>query len=58
MYWVGVGVLWWIYLVWTQGYDRREAMETVEAWHNASVNGVEGALEALGAAIEALKHII
>ena len=42
--------------MWSQGNERREAIETVEAWHAAASNGVEGALEALGAAIQALKH--
>ena len=54
MYWVCIGVLWWAYLAWSQGCDRREAVETVEAWYAAANNGVEGALEALGTAIEAL----
>ena len=57
MYWLCVVVVWWAYLAWSQGNERREAIESVEAWHAAASDGVEGALEALGAAIETLKYV-
>jgi len=46
-------------VVWLQSRDQRwEAMEAVESWYEAVEKGNEGALEALGAAIEALKIVL
>ena len=57
--WVGLFCIWWACVVWIQSRDQRwEAMEAVESWYEAAEKGNEGALEALGAAIEALKIVL
>ena len=43
-------------MVYVHSREKRwEAMETVEAWYEEVATGNENALEALGAALEALK---
>ena len=55
--WVVIFVVWWACLMHVQTREKRwEAMEAVEAWYEEVELGNENALEALGAAIEALKN--
>jgi NhaP-type Na+/H+ or K+/H+ antiporter len=54
---MGVLALLWAGFVYLRTRDRRwQAMEAVEAWYKEAELGNTAAFEALGAAIQALKH--
>lgn len=54
---MGLVALLWMGFVYLQTRDRRwQAMEAVEAWYEEAELGNTVAFEALGAAIQALKH--
>ena len=54
---LGLAALLWMFFVHLQTRDKRwQAMEAVEAWYEEAELGNTVAFEALGAAIQALKH--
>lgn len=55
--WLAIALALWLALVSAHARERRrQAMEAVEAWYEEAQCGDTIALEALGAAIEALKY--